>query len=114
VLAGWHDGVLYLEVHPPLAEDSRDLMAEADRAIAGALVRGGKVGVVVDAAAVAQVVAEKRGLPFPVLASTPRPTRYLASARVVANTAPLSTVEATNAEAATVEDERVETTARAD
>ena len=114
VLAGWHDDVLYLEVHPPLAEDDRDLAAEADRAIAAALVRKGKIGVVVDAAAVAQVVAEKRGLPFPVLASMPRPTQYLASARVVANTAPLSTPKDTNAEAATVEAERVETTARAD
>jgi L,D-transpeptidase ErfK/SrfK len=114
VLAGWHDEVLYLEVHPPLAEDNRDLAAEADRVIAAALVRKGKIGVVVDAAAVAQVVAEKRGLPFPVLASTPRPTQYLARARVVENTAPLSTAEDANAEAATVEAERVETTARAD
>jgi L,D-transpeptidase ErfK/SrfK len=114
VLAGWHRDVLYLEVHPPLAEDSRDLAAEADRAIAAALVREGRIGVVVDAAAVAQVVAEKRGLPFPVLASTPRPTQYLASARVVENTAPLSAVEDTNAEAAAVEAEKIETTARAD
>jgi hypothetical protein len=101
-------------VHPPLAEDDRDLAAEADRVIAAALVRGGKVGVVVDAGAVAQVVAEKRGVPFPVLASSPKPSRYLASARVVENTAPLSTVEAASKEAATVEAVSVETTARAD
>jgi L,D-transpeptidase ErfK/SrfK len=114
VLAGWHDDVLYLEVHPPLAEDDRDLAAEADRVIAAALVRGGKTGVVVDAGAVAQVVAEKRGLPFPILESSPKPARHLASARVVENTAPLSTVEAATTEAAIVEAEGVETTARAD
>jgi L,D-transpeptidase ErfK/SrfK len=114
VLAGWHDDVLYLEVHRPLAEDDRDLGAEADRVIAAALARGGKIGVVVDAGAVAQVVAEKRGLPFPVLASSPKPSQYLASARVVENTAPLSTAEAATTEAATVEAASVETTARAD
>jgi L,D-transpeptidase ErfK/SrfK len=114
VLAGWQDDVLYLEVHPALAEDTRDLAAEADRVIAAALARKGKIGVVVDAGAVAQVVAEMRGLPFPVLASMQRPATYLASARVVENTAPLSTAEDTSVEAATVEAESVETTARAD
>jgi L,D-transpeptidase ErfK/SrfK len=114
VLAGWQDDVLYLEVHPPLAEDHRDVAAEADRVIAAALARKGQVGVVVDAGAVAQIVAEKRGLPFPVLASTPRPADYLANARIVENTAPLSTVEDTSIEAATVAAESVETTARAD
>jgi len=106
VLAGWQAGVLYLEVHPPLAEDHRDLAAEAERVIAGALARSGAHDVVVDAAKVAQVVAEKRGLPFPVLASLSSPTQYLASARVVENTAPLLIVEA--------EATSVETTARAD
>ena len=103
VLAGWQDGVLYLEVHPPLAEDTRDLETLAEHAIAAALARAGKSGVVVDAAKVAQVIAEKRGLPFPVLASTPNPKQFLASARVVENTAPPSAVEAS-----------VEATARAD
>ena len=42
-------------------------------------------------------------LPFPVLASTPNPKQFLASARVVENTAPPSAVEAS-----------VEATARAD
>jgi L,D-transpeptidase ErfK/SrfK len=114
VLAGWQDDVLYLEVHPALAEDTRDLAAEADRVIAAALARKGKIGVVVDAGAVALVIAEKRGLPFPVLASAQRPAAYLARVRVVENTAPLSTAEDTSVEAATIEAESVETTARAD
>ena len=95
VLAGWHDGVLYLEVHPPLDEDHRDLGALAERVIAAALARSAASDVVVDAAKVAQVVAERRGLPFPVLARMPSPAQYLASARVVENTAPLSSVETT-------------------
>jgi L,D-transpeptidase ErfK/SrfK len=37
VLAGWRDGQLYLEVHPPLSEDARDLDAEAARVIAATL-----------------------------------------------------------------------------
>jgi L,D-transpeptidase ErfK/SrfK len=95
VLAGWHDGVLYLEVHPPLAEDTRDLAALAEDAIAAALSRSSGSEVAIDAAAVAKVVAEKRGLPFPVLASTLSPEQYLASVRIVENTAPLSTAGAT-------------------
>ncbi len=37
VLAGWRDGQLYLEVHPPLAEDERDPMQLARDAIEVAL-----------------------------------------------------------------------------
>jgi L,D-transpeptidase ErfK/SrfK len=95
VLAGWHDGVLYLEVHPPLAEDTRDLSVLAENALAAALSRSRKSEIAVDSAAVAKVVAEQRGLPFPVLAATPSPEQHLASARVVENTAALSTAGAT-------------------
>jgi L,D-transpeptidase ErfK/SrfK len=95
VLAGWHDGVLYLEVHPPLAEDTRDLSVLAENALAAALSRSRKSEIAVDSAAVAKVVAEQRGLPFPVLANTPSPEQHLASVRVVENTAPLSTAGAT-------------------
>src|SRR5262245_11191171 len=33
VLVGWRGGQLYLEVHPPLAEETHDLVAEADAAL---------------------------------------------------------------------------------
>jgi hypothetical protein len=89
VLAGWRDGVLYLEVHRPLAEETRDLPAEAEQALARALERAGKTGAVaVDPAIVRQVVAEQRGIPFPVLQSERPPQQYLAAARIVENTVP--------------------------
>ena len=40
VLAGWRDGQLYLEVHPPLAEEQHDLVAEAEAALRRALETG--------------------------------------------------------------------------
>ena len=55
VLAAWRDGELYLEVHPPLAEESRDLVVEAERALAAALERAGsRAPVELDAAIVSR------------------------------------------------------------
>jgi L,D-transpeptidase ErfK/SrfK len=96
VLAGWRNGELYLEVHRPLIEDQRDVAAEAELAIAAALERkAANVAVVVDTAAVARVVAEQRGMPFPVLAREQGFERYLAELRIVENTAPLTGGETT-------------------
>jgi L,D-transpeptidase ErfK/SrfK len=90
VLAGWRDGALYLEVHRPLAEETRDLAVEAEQALARALERAGRTGaVVIDPAIVRQVVVEQRGIPFPVLQSARPPQQYLAAARIVENTVPL-------------------------
>jgi len=86
VLAGWRDGELYLEVHPPLNEDERDLMEEASRVIAAALERAGQAGVELDAAAIQRVVDERRGIPFPIGVASRSPAEYLAAARVVVNT----------------------------
>jgi L,D-transpeptidase ErfK/SrfK len=100
VLAGWRDGALYLEVHPALAEESRDLAAEAEQALAAALKRAGDVAPVeIDRAAVAQIVAEQRGIPFPVLRSARTLEQYLAASRIVENTVPIErTATATAAE----------------
>ena len=95
VLAGWRDGELYLEVHRPLAEDERDLFAEAERVIAAALARAGRPEAAVDAAAVARAVTEQRGMPFPVLGPEHAFDGYLARARVIENTAPATTSETT-------------------
>jgi len=38
---------------------------------------------------VARIVAEKRGIPFPVLRSAPAPERYLSQVRHVENTVPV-------------------------
>jgi len=86
VLAGWRDGELYLEVHRPLEEDERDLMEEASRVIAAALVRAGRAGVELDAAAIERVVEEQRGIPFPIGVASRSPAEYLAAARVIVNT----------------------------
>src|SRR5690606_30756487 len=42
VLAAWHDGELYLEVHAPLEEDARDPAAVAADVIAAAMARSGR------------------------------------------------------------------------
>jgi hypothetical protein len=91
VLAGWRDGELYLEVHPPLAEDPRDLDGEADRVIAAALQRAGHPDAAVHAATVARIVAERSGIPLPILDGEPTPARFLAMARVIENDLPVET-----------------------
>jgi L,D-transpeptidase ErfK/SrfK len=88
-LVGWHDGQLYLEVHPALEEDERDLSAEVARLVAAALEQAGVAASELDAEAVASIVAARRGLPFPVLRSGPSEAEFLARARVIENTVPL-------------------------
>jgi L,D-transpeptidase ErfK/SrfK len=97
VLAGWRDGQLYLEVHPPLAEEQHDLVAEANTALGRALERAGvaAVAVQIDAGAVQKVVTEQRGIPLPVLRSSRSLEQYLAAARIVENTVPIAPVEQT-------------------
>lgn len=85
VLAGWRDGDLYLEVHPPLAEDARDPGREARAVIAAALARAGRERAKIDTAVVARVVAERRGIPFPILAQNLKLETYLARSRIVEN-----------------------------
>ncbi len=85
VLAGWLDGELYLEVHPPLAEDARDLEQLAWQAIDDALARGPAPGLVPNRELVAELVREQRGIPVPVTRHGLSLSAYLAAARVVAN-----------------------------
>jgi L,D-transpeptidase ErfK/SrfK len=95
VLAGWRDGQLFLEVHPPLVEEPHDLTMEANAAIERALERAGAAaaGVEVDHGAVQRIVAEQRGMPLPVLRSSRSLEQYLASSRIVANTVPVTVAE---------------------
>ena len=97
VLAAWHDGQLYLEVHPPLAEETHDLVAEADAALSRALDRAGAAAaaVVIDRAAIEKIVTEQRGIPLPVLRQAGSLEQYLASARIVENTVPVAVAEET-------------------
>ena len=93
VLAAWGDDVLLLEVHPPLEEDERDLAALAEAVIADAMKQAGQPVSTVDPELVALVLEQQRGLPFPVTRFGPAPDQYLASARVIENTAPIPTAE---------------------
>jgi L,D-transpeptidase ErfK/SrfK len=95
VLAAWRDGQLYLEVHPPLAEEKHDLLAEADQALFDALERAGAAAASasLDRATVERIVAEQRGIPLPVLKSARSLEQHLAAARIVENTTPVTAAE---------------------
>jgi L,D-transpeptidase ErfK/SrfK len=95
VLAAWRDGQLYLEVHPPLAEEQHDLLAEADKALFTALERAGAAAAnaSLDRAAIERIVTEQRGMPLPVLKSTRSLEQYLAASRIVENTTPATAAE---------------------
>ena len=97
VLAGWRDGQLYLEVHPPLAEEQHDLVAEAETALRRALERNGvdPAAVAIDHLALEKIVAEQRGMPLPVLRGNRSLDQYLASVRIVENTVPIAVAEET-------------------
>jgi hypothetical protein len=96
VLAGWHEGQLYLEIHPPLAEETHDLLAEAEAALLRALERGGPAAnsASLDRAAIERIVAEQRGIPLPVLRSDRTLDQYLAAARIVENTVAIAEPDA--------------------
>jgi L,D-transpeptidase ErfK/SrfK len=95
VLAGWRDGQLYLEVHPPLVEETHDLTAEATAALRKALERAGVAPerVEIDPAAVQRIVLEQRGMALPVLKSDLSLEQYLAASRIVTNTVPVTVAE---------------------
>jgi L,D-transpeptidase ErfK/SrfK len=95
VLAGWRNGQLYLEVHRPLAEDQRDLAAEATAAVARAVERAGKTLVELDHDVLKKVVSEQRGIPFPVLRAQASPEQHLARARVIENLTPAPVADQT-------------------
>ena len=95
LLAAWSDGQLYLEVHPPLAEEKHDLVAEAAAALKVALERAGPAaaGVEIDSAVVQRIVTEQRGIPLPVRKSDRSLEQYLAASRIVVNTTPVAVAE---------------------
>ena len=95
LLAAWREGQLYLEVHPPLAEEKHDLVAEADMALKRALERAGPAaaGAEIDSAVVQRIVTEQRGMPLPVLRSSRSLEQYLGASRIVVNTVPVAVAE---------------------
>ena len=95
VLVAWHAGQLYLEVHPPLEEDQRDLGDEARTLITQLMATQGQPVASVDWELVEQVLAARRGLPFPVSRFSLPPEAYLAAVTIVENIAPVTVPEPT-------------------
>lgn len=90
MLAGWRDGMLYLDAHPPLGGDKRN-WRELVRDVVEAKAAQGEVDAgetAVDWDRVDQVVAEPRALPVPVLVGAPDLDAVPAMAQVVANIIP--------------------------
>jgi len=79
-LAGWHDSQLYLEAHPPLAEDARrwnGSLKSMEKAVA-AKATGLAAGVDWDKAET--VARDARGIPLPIAPGSPGLTEVLANA----------------------------------
>jgi L,D-transpeptidase ErfK/SrfK len=93
VLGAWYRGQLYLEVHEPLAEDPRDLAQMAEQTVDSLLREAGVDRERLDRAALAKVLAEKSGMPLPILRDDRSLDQYLAAVRVVENTLPLPATE---------------------
>ena len=90
-LVGWQAGNLYLEVHPALEDDQRNLQVALDRRLAQALkerqpdpARAG-LPVSVDATLVAATVKEARGFPIRLLESAADAQSVVARARLTEN-----------------------------
>ncbi|MEM7468575.1 MAG: L,D-transpeptidase family protein [Pseudomonadota bacterium] len=92
VLVGWRGEVLYLEVHPPLAEDTRDLLSLATEKITAALKRK-SVNPLLDQDLIAEIVIQKIGIPIPVNQQDLHLPNYLASARKTLNLVPEKNAE---------------------
>jgi L,D-transpeptidase ErfK/SrfK len=87
-LLGWRDGNLYLEAHPALEDDRRNLQAAFDKQLAQALRKaapGPEVAIDVDRALIGATVAEGRGFPVRLLESAADARTVAARARPTAN-----------------------------
>jgi L,D-transpeptidase ErfK/SrfK len=89
-LLGWRDGNLYLEAHPALEDDRRNLQAAFDKQLAQALrkrkaAQGPEAAIDVDRALIAATVGEGRGFPVRLLESAADAQTVAARARPTAN-----------------------------
>lgn len=84
-LAGWRSGQLYLEAHPPLAEDAKR-WGNSFRPMEKVLATKAALPDTVNWEKARTVAHEARGIPFPVSADSPDPAEILSSApRVPSN-----------------------------
>jgi L,D-transpeptidase ErfK/SrfK len=89
-LLGWHEGNLYLEAHPALEDDRRNLDAALEKQLAAALRRraapaGPGPAVKVDRTLVAATTKEGRGIPVRLLESAADAASMAARARPTRN-----------------------------
>ena len=87
-LAGWQDGLLYLEAHEPLAEDARrwkGSLAPMERVVAAAAEDAPDA---VDWQQAQEVARQVRGIPVPISPGAPGLDRLLADARRVPRVPP--------------------------
>lgn len=88
-LLGWHDGNLYLEAHPALEDDTRNLQAALDkqlaRQLAGRKSTGQATAVSMDAGLVTAAVRESRGFPVRLLEPAADAQTVVARARLTTN-----------------------------
>ncbi len=85
LLLGWQDGNLWLEAHPALEEDKRNLRAELDRRLTGALKGRAADAPGLDPALVERTVAASRGFPVPLLEPASDADSLVARARPTVN-----------------------------
>jgi hypothetical protein len=89
-MVGWRDGNLYLEAHPALEDDRRNLKAALDKHLAQQLRKrkpdaGNEAPVNVDSALVAATIRESRGFPVRLLESAADAQTVVARARPTTN-----------------------------
>lgn len=90
-LLGWHDGHLYLEANPPLADDERDWNTELIALISEVIDDAGYAERKIDWTRVQEVAEAARGIPVAISKRAPGPDSVLANARFVENTLPETT-----------------------
>lgn len=89
-MLGWHNGNLYLEVHPALEDDRRNLKASLDRSMTRELKRQpeaipGQPAPRVDPVLLAATVKEARGIPIPLLEPAADANSVVTRARLTQN-----------------------------
>jgi L,D-transpeptidase ErfK/SrfK len=85
-LAGWRDGMLYLEAHPLLEEQQRAWGEDSlDQALSLLRAVAGDAAERVDWARAERIAGAARGIPLPVLAGSPSPEEVIAAAPRVRN-----------------------------
>ena len=96
VLAGWHADNLFLEVHPLLAEDKRELAEIAAQEIEKALQRAPR-SVSINQTLVAEIIHQQLGIPIPITTNISDTASFMVTARLTKNQVPVISQQETAA-----------------